>query len=160
MTRRRNTDITGWVAEDMLNILDYLSRVKSAADGANGPGYMHEKVWELARVAGRLHRTMSDPSDPDLVDAEPRPPFYRYDPARRFAPEKLRALIMRDAHYYEAGRALYPRDGSAAAAAARRALENAATDLRFGAPPGLTPAQADAVADWLQARAEQAGGAS
>lgn len=147
MRGKKITDITPILAEDMTSVLDYLSRVIGAADNGS-PNYMHDKAGQLALAAERLHRHMSD------LSATPEPP-YRHDPSRTFAPARLRALIARDARHYVAGRALYPHGGDPIVAARRAALESAATDMRYGTPAGLTPAQADAVAAWLLARAER-----
>jgi len=148
VSRAKRTDITAKLADDLTSVLDFLNRVISAADGLDGPAYMHDKSRELTRAADQLHRRLSDLSDPE-------PPF-RWDANKRFDPARLRVLVSEGARHYVVGRALYPLGGDPAAAERRAALESAATDMRYGGmPAGLTPAQADAVAGWLLARAER-----
>lgn len=151
MSPARKTDITQQLAEDMTSILDYLSRVIGAAEDGNHH-YMHDKAAGLARAAWRLYARMSE----SAAAAGPGEAL-RHDPSRRFDPARLRKLITREARHYRAGRALYPADNNAIAAARRSALEAAATDVRFGGPKDVPPAVADVIAGWLLARAEREG---
>ncbi|MGO1049814.1 hypothetical protein [Crossiella sp. CA198] len=149
MTRTRPTDITDLLAEDLVRLLDYLSRVLGAADDGN-LHYLHDKAHGLAGAARQVYDQLS-------TDQRPNHPedFRRLDETQTFNPVRLRTLLTTQARFYRAGRALYPVGGDINAATAKHALDRAALDLEFGAPDaaGLTPDQVYAVAQWLREQA-------
>ncbi|MCK2242176.1 MULTISPECIES: hypothetical protein [unclassified Crossiella] len=146
---RTRQDITDLLAEDLLGLLDYTSRVFNAADEGNGH-YLHDKARALLLAARRVYDRLSTGDRPDNP-TEAR----EFHETATFDPVRLRALLTDQGRFHRAGRALYPLGGDTSAAAAQHALERAALDLQFGGPDtaGLTSAQACAVAKWLREQA-------
>jgi len=135
-------DVTRLVAEDLVAVLDFVSRVCTAADGGN-LHYLQDKAGELVLAAQRLQQHLpARQLDRLLVD-----------------PARLRRLVTRDGRHYRAGRALYPQGGSQEHAGRTDALRQAAAVIALPAVGGvsdelgLTREQADAVAAWLLTRA-------
>lgn len=108
---RPKTDISERLAEDIVSVIDYLSRVLQGAEEGQ-QHYLWEKSFHLARVARRLHGTLSELPLPEDASASGEP-----DHSVRFNPARVQKLVERGAQHYRAGRALYPRPARDTAAA-------------------------------------------
>ncbi|PXY33535.1 hypothetical protein BAY59_10655 [Prauserella coralliicola] len=99
MTKRK-TDVSERLAEDIVSVLDYLSRVLQGAEEGN-LYYLHDKAGGLERAARRLYMTLSGPNDafPDPLEV---------DRSITFHPTRVQKLVACDARHYRVGRALYP----------------------------------------------------
>jgi hypothetical protein len=108
------------IAEDMIEILDYVSRVKQGVDGGEWH-YVLDKAGELARAAEHLKKAAEYE-----IDRKPR------DPAAR--PKAIVATITSGARHYVAGRALYPVPVTAEQQERKAKLAAAVADILDGRP--------------------------
>ena len=84
------------IAEDMVTVLDYVSRVKQGVDGGEWH-YVLDKAAELARAAQRL----SDAAGYEIEERQTKP-------RQAARPAVVKAAVTTWARHYSAGRALYP----------------------------------------------------
>lgn len=80
------------VADAMLEVIDFASRVQNAVPGSH---YQHEKAGQLAAAAARMHHKLGGEDGweklPDPIDRD-----------------KVEALVAERAQHYALGRAMYP----------------------------------------------------
>lgn len=86
------------IAEDMVTVLDYISRVKQGVDGGEWH-YVLDKAAELARAAQRL----SDAAGYEIEERQAKP-------RQAARPSVVTAAVTTWSRHYSAGRALYPED--------------------------------------------------
>ncbi len=89
------------VAEEIVRIVDFASRVINAVPGSH---YQWDKARELAEQATRLHRRLShlEEEDGDMVVAGYSKPEQRVDAAA------VERYVAKESQHYDLGRRLWP----------------------------------------------------
>jgi hypothetical protein len=146
-TQRRDgrTDVTELVAEELVSVLDFLSRVVQAGDSSN-TNYMQDKVNQMGHAVRRLLARLSEFPLPTNINKP-----VGWDETKAVDGARLRELVTEWGRHYHAARLLYP-----SVSPERKALEAAGTALAAaGGGLGLSAPATEAVTAWLLSRAAE-----